>query len=204
MRKTASDRKPSGSSPPLLSTSRGAGDPALDLEIYRLILWAGERCGMTSYAKKIWLKWNQRFTATLGRASYGKGTIELAAKVWGRVSSEERQRCVVHEACHLFAYERYVASGKRRFIQDHGEHWKKMMARCGYPDAPAQFSDPEYDRSKEFQKYVVYCRCQDHFVSPQKMGRIRKGNYRCRKCGSKIRTTPYGDEEKTKDSRAES
>jgi predicted SprT family Zn-dependent metalloprotease len=178
--------------PPYLSPDRGVGDRELDAEIRRLIEWAGEQCDMGEFAKQIQVRWNRRFTATLGRATFDTCLIELSSKMWNIVDDFEHRQVVVHEACHLFTREKMRQRGLAGYYPEHGVVWHQLMALCGYPAAAIRF---EYTLDR-LPKYLVHCRCRDHFVSPQMMGRIRRGDeYRCKFCKSRIRTTPYGGEE---------
>lgn len=185
---------PTLSSGKVVGKSRG-GSLTGNEQLRELLGWAGRCCRLERFARQIEVEWNYRFTACLGRATFRGNKIELAAKLWHGLDDEERVEAVVHEACHLFAYEKHVRRGNERFLRgQHGPEWLAMMAACGYPESQAQRSAPIPSITPE---YLVYCQCRKHFITPQMLGRMKKGaRLYCPDCGSDATLTPYADEER--------
>jgi predicted SprT family Zn-dependent metalloprotease len=142
------------------------------------------------FSKQIHVSWNYRFTSIVGRATFASDAIELSAQLWNYLDDEEKTEAIIHEACHLFVFERFCRRRKQK-VNDHGEEWKELMRRCGYSDARAQMQTPAPTISKQ---YLVYCRCRKHFITPQMLGRIRRGHRLfCPDCNSDVKLEPYAE-----------
>jgi SprT protein len=172
------------------------GSLTSDKRIRRVLTWAGNRCSMPRFARTIEVRWNYRFTNLIGKASFRKKEktwlplVELSAKLWNFIDEKERRESLIHEACHLFAFEKFTKR-QGKIIRGHGPEWKEMMALCGYPDADIRKEAPAPTLSK---MYLVFCRCRKHFITPQMMGRVKRGaRLYCPECRAAVRTDPYAD-----------
>jgi predicted SprT family Zn-dependent metalloprotease len=159
--------------------------PTVTEQTRELLGWAGRCCHLERLVPQIYVDWNYRFTAMLGRATFKEHRIELAAKLWPFLLPETRDEVLIHEACHLFAHEKY--NGK---TIDHGEEWKELMRVCGYSDPAPSCPCPAPTIAPQ---YLVYCHCKTHFITPQMRGRLKKGaELICKECKSAIKLEPYG------------
>ncbi len=153
-----------------------------------LLGWAGKRCGLEEFASRIKVEWNNRFTSTLGTATPRDNKILLAAKMWPFLSLELQREVLIHEACHLFAYEKY---GQLRKLvnKNHGSEWREMMELCGYDNPPVARLTPNPTIAT---RYMMYCRCGAHFIAPQMIGRLKKGaRLYCPSCTEVLRLSPH-------------
>lgn len=164
-------------------------------DLRQLLNWAagqletGDQKYLVGLASSIFVRWNHRFTSVSACATPGKLKIELSAKIWPHLDPLKRREVVVHEACHIFSYWKYVD----RPIEVHGVEWSGMMGECGYPDASWTLIVPDSVKRKE---YTVYCRCGEHRVTPQLVSRMRRyavlqKGYFCPFCNFPVRRVPY-------------
>ena len=192
------DKAPCGldSLSPTLFSGKGARAGDVDNgQVKQLLTWAGKRCGLEEFAERIKVVWNYRFTATLGRATFRNNQIELSAKMWSFHTSEKQSEVLIHEACHLFVHELYSRRLQKSVKKGHGPEWMHMMNLCGYKDSQATTSAPLPGTAciaNSLKQYVVYCRCKSHIVTPQVLGRLRRGmKYYCKECNSDVMSAPY-------------
>lgn len=154
-------------------------------EIRAIIRAACEVNGCADLADKIPVKWSNRMTSAMGKASYRIGggySITLSAPLFDRASYDERVQTIAHEACHVI--DGYI--NDRRM--SHGPTWKACMRRAGY--APARCHS--VSNAGLVRRYVYVCPngCSEYRISTRMHNSIERGQHRvCRRCRSTIKYT---------------
>jgi len=81
----------------------------------------------SEYADHVGLEWNDRFTSTMGHGSHPYMLIRLSIPIYQRASVKDQEDTVVHEMCHIIAFEKFGYG-----IKTHGTEWKTCMLTAGY------------------------------------------------------------------------
>ena len=94
--------------------------------------WVDEaliKMGAPELAGKVPWAWNKPMTRVMGRAFLQQRRIEFSPELFGRATETQRRETVFHECAHLVDWHQgtYVSSSS------HGESFKRVMRRAGYP-----------------------------------------------------------------------
>ena len=89
------------------------------------------------------------------------------------------EEIIIHEFSHMIINYKY---GKKVLV--HGKEWKSVMRKLNSKNISA---------TVDFNKYIdtnikVSCNCQDHYISKNRLTRLRNGrNYKCKLCRTSIK-----------------
>lgn len=159
-------------------------------EMRELIEYACDEMGCPGFSNKIKVKWNKRFTTTLGKAIYHvfteHGTIELALKLWPTMTKEKQEDLILHECAHLLANHLYPESSGEGH-GGHGPTWKRICRQIGCkPERYACDQDADFVAHKRRRtRYTIKCDCPDGVtVTKHMLTKMKKYPYyyKCKKC----------------------
>ena len=96
-----------------------AADPAYgyltmrtDQNIRQWIRHACQSNDVAELAQTFLVEWNRRFTRRLGDGHYSllsmRARIRLSSPLWPRASDIDRQETVIHEACHVLVFYKWI------------------------------------------------------------------------------------------------
>jgi len=93
-------------------------------------------CGCPEALPQIRISWCGRLRRSIGTAEEWKGLydIRLSKRLFALAGWEDCIETVVHEVCHA------IDSIVNNRPMSHGDGWKDLMHRCGYPDAQVGWS----------------------------------------------------------------
>lgn len=138
--------------------------------------------------KPIQISWSNT-TGAVGRAVFPavmKPYLEFSIVLWPYASPDERDDTVIHEVCHVAAWEFTPPEERRAMMRKkkgHGETWERLMWLCG--------RDPALSRYATFPvpthvlgRLHAYCLCGAHQITEAKYASIltRTKVYTCPKC----------------------
>lgn len=137
--------------------------------------------------------WSDRFTSKMGDARWRplrqKHRVRFSAPLWPRATPKERRETVIHEVCHIVAFQ--LAFEKSRKIKPHGIEWQDLMLRCGIqPERTHSVSNEGLSKRK---RVSISCGCPGKSISvtPYVAGRMAAGtSYRCRTCKTTLKPPP--------------
>ncbi len=151
-----------------------------DREVGVLIQDTFELLELKEYGQRVGWSWNMRLRTTLGRADAEQSVMEFSSFMWPTIAPPMRRETVIHESCHLAAFEAAEEEG-------HGPVWRAMMLHCGLEPRVT------HDQEQGANRVRVYCACEGGIL----IGRIRHGRivsgeaeYLCNRCDQQVRTTP--------------
>jgi predicted SprT family Zn-dependent metalloprotease len=131
------------------------------------------------------VSFNDRFTSKGGDASWSKKRIRLSSPLWPRMSDKDRYQIIVHEACHIVAFQKHGI-----YISPHGKEWKQAMRQCGLNPDRCHSVDTTGLR-RRMPRYPFTCACQTHMISKIKRNRFFRGiMYRCYHCHTQLFPEP--------------
>jgi len=115
-------------------------------------------------------EWSRRMTSTVGMA-YGRlKRVVFSRPQWPRMTPQQRWEAVVHEVCHIVAYQLHHEP------MGHGPVWEGLMKQVGV--------EPEvYHSLGPADAVAAQCGCHVRQISSRMATRIKRGNVRvCRYC----------------------
>jgi len=103
---------------------------ALHPQVEAWIADALTRMGAPELVGKIPWCWNKPMTRVMGRA-WGSRKMDFSPDLFARATEEQRKETVYHECAHI------VDNHQGTYVQGkaHGESFKRVMRRAGYPGA---------------------------------------------------------------------
>lgn len=121
--------------------------------------------------KPITWEWAPRFETKMGQAHYALRLVRFNPNLWPHAPEDEQADTVVHEVCHILAFDVYGRPGA-----GHSPGFYTLMALCGYPEA-------QRCHSVQGPRNAA-CDCRDWGLSRMSFRRLHRkpGCYRCPKC----------------------
>lgn len=151
-----------------------------------------EKLGFADLVAKIRWCWNSKLTRAIGRATYRKNVIDLSHKLFQLISPTERRDTIIHEVCHLIAYEKFVVRGGRS-IKGHGPEWKMLMRQAGgTPKSCSKKIEGAEQLRRKTVRVTLHCKCGPFQVTPLVATRVDNGQvYGCRRCKTRLQRAPH-------------
>jgi predicted SprT family Zn-dependent metalloprotease len=138
---------------------------------------------------RLQLDWSTNMPRAMGKACYNKDDcwIRLSTILWAVSPEDQKRETVYHEMAHIIVAvrreDKTSSSTKKRQRRDvHGDEWRYVMHKIGYPNAERCHDVVNEEHEKAKGKVALYCKCpgsQPYWISFQRMV---KRNYSCRKC----------------------
>lgn len=165
--------------------------------------------GAPELIPQLTIEWNSRFTSRMGDASYtptlakygevfSPATVRFSSVLWGRVDRQHNDNTVAHEICHIVdqyrTYDRMMSTSRRYSkYKPHGASWKALMLSLGANPRRCHQAKND-DLVKKSKRISAYCACQEHMITKNRAGRMKKGaQYRCKVCKTLLSFVPYGN-----------
>jgi predicted SprT family Zn-dependent metalloprotease len=130
------------------------------------------------------ISFSNRMTTTAGKAIYKNNEIRLCQKIWDRISTEEKEHTIKHEACHLASVALYGIKDGR----GHGNCWKSVMHMVGENSNRCHNYDV-VDLRKKSNRVPAKCGCGSvKEIGKVRANRIKRGvsQYSCAKCNTVV------------------
>lgn len=115
-----------------------------------------------------------------GAAHLQSNRLRFNARLYRENCEDFLRQTVAHEVAHLVAYQLHGLK-----IRPHGKEWQAIMQQVfGLPPVRCH----AYRLPPAWRTFYLYhCRCMQHPLSPQRHGRIRRGQlYLCRSCNGRL------------------
>lgn len=181
-------------------------------------VWVGqtlEKLGRLDLIHDLSVGWSSRFTSAMGKASIKRGnkirivmntpslegyrvekktptrgmSIRFSEPLWPRASPRDRRETVIHEVCHIVAFQ--IAWEQGRKIRGHGPEWKALMRRCGIE--PSRTHSIDNAGLSNRRRIELDCNCPGKTikVTPYIAGRMAAGaTYACKTCNTTLSPPP--------------
>lgn len=155
-------------------------------QIKRVVEWTCARLD-SKLASRITFRFNGRMSSTLGKAALVSCQLDFSRVLWPKATPKQRFQNIVHEVCHLIAFEQYGRRGC-----GHGWAWKHLMVRCGLNPHRCHTVEVKKRRQRGTLEVVCGCPGKVHVLSTRKANRFRNGMtvLTCRTCRQKVTVTP--------------
>lgn len=153
-------------------------------ELYKareLVRECFERIGLEYDLYTVIVQFNWNFTSRMGDAQAKGGSpvprnniyvIRLAAQLWPNATEVQRERTIIHEACHAIDH---ILNGR---MNGHQQPWKDLMIQMGL--------QPDRCHKVPVIGEPVKCGCKNRVrhLSKIRANKIRNESvvYRCREC----------------------
>lgn len=144
---------------------------------------ACSRINLPGFEKNITYEWNNRFSSTIGKASYffnKTGLIKLSTKAWEVMSDHQKVDVILHETAHILAFHLYE-DAKDDVDACHGKRWKHVAKIVGaIPNKTCNYA-PSCRR--KVKRITLKCDCYSGcMVTTQQFNKIKTSLHRCYKC----------------------
>ena len=137
--------------------------------------------GLPGLERRVRIRFSQRLTASLGRATPARRSVRLAAAL-AAGPSDFLAEVLCHELAHIAAWELHGDA-----IRPHGREWKALMRRAGYRPStrltpPPGVALPAPRRRRRRRRYLYDHRCERCGWSRTARAVVRR--WRCPPCSA--------------------
>ena len=131
--------------------------------------------------------------AGMYRVKAGQRVIRYNPYVFAKYFDDNFNETIPHEVAH---YVTDVLYGLRK-IRPHGNEWKSVMQVFGVKANRTANYDLNGLPTRNFQKFVYHCGCQNYELTSRRHNKILRGtgHYMCRECGGKLLFVKNQDKE---------
>lgn len=140
-----------------------------------------ESCGVPEL-KQTEFEFSNHMSKTMGIA-FGNGKIKLSTKLFKRATETEKRNTVIHEMCHIVAWNKYGPH-----IKHHGKEWQGLMIACGLVPNIYHNVDTK-GLGNKVKRYVYKCSCRNGCRVSTKRHRqiqLKTAAYSCARCNVRL------------------